>query len=125
MAQLADTAFNLASNVPLPPQARLALAATDPDTQQALRKGVNTGFTILLAVLATISTITAIALLATAESPRLNDGRWWGGWAVLALAAIPLTVMAIWIGAKTSSCAGSVVDAARQFGRLRGFARRT
>jgi len=110
-AQFVDTAFDVASEAPLPPQARLGLAALDVKNQQAARKGLNTAQTVLLGIAGTVASIIAIALLASAESPRVQDGRWYGGWSVLVLAALPLISMTIFVAMRNSACQGDVVGA--------------
>lgn len=106
-----DTAFDIASVAPLPPQARLGMAALDVENQQAARKGLNVVQTVVLGIAATIASVVAIALLASAKSPRVQDGRWYGGWSVLILAALPLIAMTVFAAVRNASCEGDVVGA--------------
>lgn len=113
-SQLADAAFAVSGAAPLPPQAQLARAALDPQNQQAARKGLNYAMAGIFGVAALIAYIISIALLVVAgksDVPHVQDGRWYGGWSVLVLAALPLTWLAGYTLYKNSSCEGDVVGA--------------
>ena len=116
MTELVNAAFDVSGSVPLLPPLALARASLDTNNQKAARKGANYGIAAILGVSATIAIIIAIALLATAKSPRLQDGRWYGGWSVLLLAALPLFAMTTFVLWRNQECQGDVVALAANFG---------
>ena len=114
MNQLLDVAYQGSGSVPLPPQLELARALADTRNQEAAQKGINYVQAIILGIAAVISMIIAIALLVTAgrsETPHVQDGRWYGGWTVLILAFLPLTMLTAYAVYKNQDCQGDLVGA--------------
>ncbi len=112
MAQLLDTAFDVSGTVPLGPQAKIARALVDTKNQEGARKGLNYGQSIILGIATVIAFIIAIGLLVaagTSDTPNVQDGRWYGGWSVLVLAAIPLSILTGFTIYKNQDCRGDVV----------------
>lgn len=116
MAAILDTTFAASGAVApyLPPQAKLARAALDVNNQQAARKGLNYIQSIVFGIAALIAYIIAISLLVAANGStvlRAQDGRWYAGWSILILAALPLTWLTGYTIYSNWSCQGDVVGA--------------
>lgn len=114
VANILDTVVQGASAAPLPPQAKIALALGNTQNQEAARKGANTIQAVIFGVAAVISLLIAIGLLVAAgksDIPHVKDGKWYGGWSILFLAVIPLSILTGYTVYRNESCKGDIVAA--------------
>ena len=112
MTALLDTAFDASALAPLPPQLKIGRALVDTKNQEAARKGLNSIQAIIFGIATLISIVIVVGLLVSAgmsNTPNMQDGRWYGGWSVLVLAAIPLSMLTAYTIYKNDSCQGDVV----------------
>lgn len=124
LGQLVDTSYKTVATASpfLGPEVKIATAALDTRNQQAARKGLNYVQAIVFGVAMLIAYIISISLLVSAgqsDTPHIQDGRWYAGWSILLLAALPLTWLTGYTIYSNLSCQGDVVQGFATFQQLR------